>query len=668
MGYYVPYEGVRLANPISISYLHNCFSVICEDGFHIKWESEYIPFSLSLKTDIERIVSAVNKYVSTYPEAIIFSSTAFADMHILNWYEIVQEHITQWINVHHINPHDILLYLDYTARMCDLDTVNISQNSAQNITFISDYIDNMYRSAYVTGTSSYSTHAQIATIPSPSVEFDIPHNIPITVHGIYTDDDGDHKYSIVVCIKNFDDPIISYMALFSLIRHKYFMKDYLNMSDKDKTYFKVLMETVINSFNQYQLNIASNSAINDISRMHGVDIDELVNDECTHRVSNEYNTDPKVITFIINNAITVWDYISTINGHKILYHYPLSGICNIPAISAYPQTTFQWMLTNQIAKEKFDLLKSFSDQTFIELFVLNERDNTQQLLPYIHASDKALEMYLRYTDSLDENGNYKKTYLSDHSIHSLRRSDSVTFPHGLTEKSLKYVCEQMIQFIRDGIALEQTYPDPIDIDDYGTIKMSPVKGTILKMVRNSIFNHRMETKISLEYKLNALLGDTSEEENRMACTYELTPELELYRIKRKSDLIGLGKLLGHCIGGYINSTDLFFRKDTVCAQVSTKSWIITQCYDAHNKKTDKSAEFNTWLNNAIIMFMAQSIPAAVLCSVLNIPADDQETFDIHAHMDDILINHGHIRSLFIGSEGKYVDNNNRLYVEQLGIR
>jgi hypothetical protein len=271
------------------------------------------------------------------------------------------------------------------------------------------------------------------------------------------------------------------------------------------------------------------------------------------------------------------------------------------------------------------------------------------LLPYIHASDKVLEMYLRYIDALDENGKYKISHAIGYvstSDQTLRMRDDVVIPFGMTEDRLKTICTDMLRFIADGKNIHTTYPNPIEIEEYGTIKMSPIEGTLLKQLRNSIFNHRMETKISLEVKLKSLIGNATEEENAMKCPITLPEELETYRIKRKSDMIGIGKILGHCIGNYTNSSDIFFRKDTVCAQVKIDSMLINQCYDAHNKVTETSQQFNEWLTNALVIFMANSLTKESLMKILEIPEEDHDAFVLNDYRERILQNHGQIRSMY----------------------
>jgi len=73
------------------------------------------------------------------------------------------------------------------------------------------------------------------------------------------------------------------------------------------------------------------------------------------------------------------------------------------------------------------------------------------------------------------------------------------------------------------------------------------------------------------------------------------PELEEYRIKTSIEMRDAGEELGHCIAGYASriTNDIFFRKGTVCAQVSRGR--VLQCYDAYNTVTDASRDFERHL-------------------------------------------------------------------------
>lgn len=667
MGFSVPYEGVRLANPVIINYRSHHFCVVCTDVNGVRWTSDIIPFSVSLVTDINRIVEQVNKYVSETPASIVFTSDK-CDMSIGDWQSIVATHMHNWMIEHSINAKDIDMYL---KRPVSEEKIKIVQ---------SDRI--FYTDTY--NTSIYDTYSRISTTGTnnsfsvqpafSAIKFRIPKDenfslnlMQCNYNDAYSDLDTmmqPEHISLNLCLDNLRGnlaiPLLSIMSAYA--RNRYFMKDFLSMPTEAKKYLENFIEHIIATSRKVQANITQAPYIQDLCSVHGVNIEEMLNSEVPHQLAREYNMDASSLNYIIHNTIMVWDYVSHIKEHKILYKYPMSGICSIPAISAYPQTAFQWVLTNEMSKRSFDLAKSLFDRNFMEVFVKNERENTRILLPYIHASDKVLEMYLRHIDALDENGIYKIGHVVgfvNTSDQTLAMHSDVVIPFGMTEERFKIVCNDLLRFIADGKNIQNTYPDPIEIDDYGTIKMSPVEGTLLKQLRNSIFNHRMDAKISLEVKLKALIGNATDEENAMKCSVVLPEELETYRIKRKSDMIGIGKILGHCIGGYTNSNDLFFRKETVCAQINRDSMMITQCYDAHNKTTEASQQFKEWLINELVVFMAGSLTREVLINMLAIPEADRDTFVLSEHREQILQNHGQVRSMYVAmnKSGSDVNDN-----------
>lgn len=658
MGFSVPYAGVRLANPVIINYIDHHFRVVCTDITGVHWTSDFIPFSVSLVLDIDRIVEQVNQYVSNNPASIIFTNEE-CDMSITDWKLMVSTHMLNWMKEFSINAHDIDLYL---KRPIAEQKIKIVQSDR---VFYTDTYNN---------TGIYDTYSRISTTGTsnnfsvqptfPQIRFRIPREETFSVNIMqchYTNEFWDlsnimqpEHISLNLCLNDLRGnnaiPLLAIMS--SYPRNRYFMKDYLNMTAESKKYLEHFIENIISTSRRVQTNITQAPYIQDLASVHGVNIEQLLKDEVPHQLSKQYNMDAASLNYIIHNTLVIWDYVSRIKEHKILYKYPMSGICSIPAISAYPQTAFQWVLTNEMAKRSFDLATSLVERNFTKIFVDSERENTKVLLPYIHASDKVLEMYLRYIDALDENGKYKISHAIGYvstSDQTLRMRDDVVIPFGMTEDRLKTICTDMLRFIADGKNIHTTYPNPIEIEEYGTIKMSPVEGTLLKQLRNSIFNHRMETKISLEIKLKSLIGNATDEENAMKCPITLPEELETYRIKRKSDMIGIGKILGHCIGNYTNSSDIFFRKDTVCAQVKIDSMLINQCYDAHNKVTETSQQFNEWLTNALVIFMASSLAKESLMKILEIPEEDHDAFVLNDYRERILQNHGQIRSMYIAT-------------------
>jgi hypothetical protein len=81
--------------------------------------------------------------------------------------------------------------------------------------------------------------------------------------------------------------------------------------------------------------------------------------------------------------------------------------------------------------------------------------------------------------------------------------------------------------------------------------------------------------------------------------------LEKYRIKTATEMRDAGTKFKHCIGSYAdpNSKHIFFKKDTVCAQIiktEEGNWIINQCFDACNETTPKSNRFKALIARELI--------------------------------------------------------------------
>jgi hypothetical protein len=162
--------------------------------------------------------------------------------------------------------------------------------------------------------------------------------------------------------------------------------------------------------------------------------------------------------------------------------------------------------------------------------------------------------------------------------------------------------------------------------------MSPIKGSISRKLQNSIYNHRAETKISLETKLALFVNaDGSNDLMQLPTEYTLSNELDQYRIKNKSHMIFLGKDLKHCLGTYAESSDLFFRKNKVCAKVNKKTFNIDMCYDYHNTTTDDSKAFNLELQN-LLWKQKKSMVLHTICT----PETNAEYWEMDEHKDALI--------------------------------
>lgn len=237
--------------------------------------------------------------------------------------------------------------------------------------------------------------------------------------------------------------------------------------------------------------------------------------------------------------------------------FPLYESCHVPTLSVYPETEFQWALVN--------------NYMISNRFALNTTELTHVLLPYIQASEKAVELY-------------KNIRAEEHNTWRIYVDNSC---------DKKYELSGMLMYIEDGKQIYERYKGHTVEKEGRLLRMKEIKGSFLKQIKNSIYNHNIEKKMSIEEKLQLLLSEKTEPD--MPIDIELSEVLEDHRIKTKKEIIILGKELGHCLGTKVDSKDLFFRLDTVCLQVSIEDKRVVQCRDIKNSITDKSKAFELFI-------------------------------------------------------------------------
>jgi hypothetical protein len=339
MGFSVPYAGVRLANPVIINYIEHHFQVVCTDITGVHWTSDFIPFSVSLVLDIDRIVEQVNQYVSNTPNSIIFANQE-CDMSITDWKYMVATHMQHWMKEFSINAHDIDLYLKRPIAEQKIKIVQ-SDRVFYTDTYSSTNIYDTYTRISTTGTgNNFAVQAAF-----PQIRFRIPREETFSLNIIqchYTHECADlcaiqsEHILLNLCLNDLRGtkaiPLLAIMSLYP--RNRYFMKDYLNMTAESKKYLEHFIENIISTSRRVQINITQAPYIQDLASVHGINIEEMLKGEVTQQLSKQYNMDAASLNYIIHNTVIIWDYVSRIKEHKILYKYPMSGICSIPAISA----------------------------------------------------------------------------------------------------------------------------------------------------------------------------------------------------------------------------------------------------------------------------------------------------------------------------------------------
>lgn len=596
----VPFPKAVLDAQVRIEYDNDKYRV-CIGGEIIGTYS----FCLSVAKDFDAIESCIDEHVTKNPHLLRFYSNAGDSdaclISIPNGEHIVTDHIKQWCYNWNISLID-LMDLNAIVEKFGNDTGKLNLIPTRtNDGYLNGRIHYTSGTNYnLTGTGTVSTTDSFFVPQSQrnyslSVAFNMNTQLQLSYAKpkVLTDamlpisqDDIQHATVSLAMLRHKFLPLFTLSGINPKLR--YLFKDILNMSKAKYSYFVECVDEILKSG-------INEEYMADIAAFHGVDIGQM------HRQRLEVmaKDNPIIYRVLHHRSEVVRELIDKLP--KFVEDYPFPSGYAIPNISAKPQTPFQWAITNQLAKRKISIQDSLQklDMTFIK----DVKENTKLLLPGIHADDKALLMFLKYRGMLDEEGNYKKGNRNARVYSSSESMDNDTYVYGMSHSDLIDECNKMLDLIKDGVDLYERYPNPIEVEDYGVIRLSPVKGTMLKQVRNAIFNHRIEAKITLDQRLKAL-RESGNEDDLMKYQVELPESLEQYRIKYKTELITIGKIMGHCIGNYTNSDNYFFRKDTVCAEVNSKTLKVKQCYDKKNTTTEDSSEFKNWLNDQFIIWWA----------------------------------------------------------------
>ncbi len=163
-----------------------------------------------------------------------------------------------------------------------------------------------------------------------------------------------------------------------------------------------------------------------------------------------------------------------------------------------------------------------------------------------------------------------------HKLHPTSRKK----PHPASRRAVR----DMLRWIQDGHDLHARYPD----------LTKEVQGHGLRVaLERSAYNHHQEAVIRAKDNEKRTADPTP-----MPCSLSLPEDLEGLRLVTRGAMVKAGIECQHCIGGYTNSHDLFFRKDNVCAQVDRKLRVV-QCYDKGDRVTRKSKDFENWLKERL---------------------------------------------------------------------
>lgn len=178
----------------------------------------------------------------------------------------------------------------------------------------------------------------------------------------------------------------------------------------------------------------------------------------------------------------------------------------------------------------------------------------------------------------------KKLPYTDISLwHYFKKAHHINSPY-----SFKRI-QHMVQTIRDGARIYDYDKE----NEYG-VSFVPIEGSAMRMLRNSIYNHRQQKE------MHKKRGLSIPDYPLPKPSVELPEWLEKIRIKTKHEIISAGIECQHCIVSYANSDDIFVREGNVCAQISRIGLLILQCYDFQDQITKESKNLEKSLNKALI--------------------------------------------------------------------
>lgn len=610
----LPFDDVVLPHPVSISYETDTYTIYIM-GVLVATHQ----YKVHIYSDFKNIETSITEFLTKNPQFLqlknnddnqVKSKTYDGRIDIINNSELVTNHVIKWINhwnisieqlaeLHQImikfNPSNTAGYMDNHFKISNIGHAN----ATGVVTYISNY--NGLSSYNTTGTGSYTT---VSPILHPLRVY-INRNISIKLTApnfreiAYLDNCNIELITVEFSVSELSNYLIL-MPIMHRTQGVYLFKDLLKFSDAKFKFFYNLYGKYVESnklfIDPYNIIIGSNG--NSYPR----NLCDFNKDQLIYQAYNEF----------IRVVDTIFKLIP-----KHIDKFPFDTLYRIPNISTLPQTDFQWAYTNHIAGKLYDPYKIL--MSVIESpseSVKFSAEYTKMLLPYIKVNDSVLDDYLSYTHAtlFDKCTDPTQEPLDSRHSYYIRYIESIT------------------SLIEDGQRIYNLYPNSFMIEGVGEIKMSPIKGSISRKLQNSIYNHRAETKISLETKLALFVNaDGSNDLMQLPTEYTLSNELDQYRIKNKSHMIFLGKDLKHCLGTYAESSDLFFRKNKVCAKVNKKTFNIDMCYDYHNTTTDDSKAFNLELQN-LLWKQKKSMVLHTICT----PETNAEYWEMDEHKDALI--------------------------------
>jgi len=114
------------------------------------------------------------------------------------------------------------------------------------------------------------------------------------------------------------------------------------------------------------------------------------------------------------------------------------------------------------------------------------------------------------------------------------------------------------------------------------IKLKPIDGSAMNMIRNALFNHNQDRELSKLKKFD------SPDFTLHPPLVKLPEWIEKIRIQTAHEMIRAGIECEHCIGNYTHSRDIFVREGNICAEIKGGTFSVAQCYDVRDTITKAS--------------------------------------------------------------------------------
>lgn len=266
---------------------------------------------------------------------------------------------------------------------------------------------------------------------------------------------------------------------------------------------------------------------------------------------------------------------------KCVRLYPFESDVLFDELPNIPTTQYQWVACNILGEFNLNMCFKKQNRIMFENNVANIELVTNNIAPMtisqaVNLPDKFIQFYStkvehrEYPEHHDQTVNSKETNI------------------------YKRLSEQLLDvalYIHDGDKIRSDYINT-------TIPFNKINGSMVRRLQNAYFNHNTEVKLVIDEKVR-VLSMSSESEPMALPKIKLPRSLEKCRVKYKLELITIGNALKNCAGTRTDSSNIFFRKGYVLAQVDLDTKRLIEVKDYKNTVTKASTRFGEYLRNRL---------------------------------------------------------------------